>query len=636
MSTQTHTELVSENRSSFLPTGLLLAGLVLLFIAERVIGEGMIRNALVGVASAAMIGGFLVRVQWFKASQGEVRQVERLMFFAYVGVMVALGFYVLSQDWGIRLLGQRPTTDMGDRLQTIFKVLWPAILSCSLLSALAMEVPYLRMPLAESVELRRVKIAGRSALTMALAAIFLFSINYVTHKRDIKKDLSYLKTTRPSESTQKLVQKLGTPVHVVLFFPRVSDVLEQVRPYFDEVKKANKTLKVDVWDHAMVPKFARDHRVSGNGHVLLIKGNDLGPNAQTERFEIGNDIEAARPKLKTLDQTFQERLTKLTKPPRSIALTVGHGERNAGQREGLGEGDGVTSLREVLNRLNIRTSDLGMAQGLASKVPEGTGAVAIIGPREPLVKEEAETLLNYVQNGGRVVIAVDPDVNDGLEPLLTGLGLQRLPGVLASETQFMRRNHSDADKTVVYANEYTSHPSVTTATRHSREVASIFVEGGALAEKAGAKPAPSVTFPLRTAPGFWRDLNGNYKKDADEPAEALNMMAAVTFPGQGGKQEGRAIVIADSDFVSDKLIRNPGNLLPFIDSLRWLVGEEDISGAPSSEEDVAIEHTRAEDKWLFYLTTFGAPVPIALAGLWVSRRRKRRTRISKPAEEKKS
>ena len=76
--------------------------------------------------------------------------------------------------------------------------------------------------------------------------------------------------------------------------------------------------------------------------------------------------------------------------------------------------------------------------------------------------------------------------------------------------------------------------------------------------------------------------------------------------------------------MTNKLAPNNGNMLLFVDSLAWLVGNEDLSGEVSSEEDVAIEHTREKDKLWFYATTFGMPAPILLGGLWVARSRRRR------------
>jgi hypothetical protein len=178
----------------------------------------------------------------------------------------------------------------------------------------------------------------------------------------------------------------------------------------------------------------------------------------------------------------------------------------------------------------------------------------------------------------------------------------------------------------VFSNSYTSHPSVTTVTRNQREVATILVGASALkavAPSPGGGPKPKVTFPLRSAREFWRDLEGDFERKGDEQYESLNLMAAVTIPAEGGK-EGRVVVMGDGDFMTDKVAGNHGNYLLFVDMLAWLVGNEELGGEVSSEEDVAIEHTREEDKVWFYATTFAVPAPIVALGFWVARRRRRR------------
>ena len=88
------------------------------------------------------------------------------------------------------------------------------------------------------------------------------------------------------------------------------------------------------------------------------------------------------------------------------------------------------------------------------------------------------------------------------------------------------------------------------------------------------------------------------------------------------------MIIADGDFVTDKLIGNRGNVFPFVDTLRWLIGEEDLSGNLTSEEDVPIEHRRDEDKIWFYSTTFAGPALIAILGTYIIRRRRKRAKAS--------
>jgi hypothetical protein len=219
---------------------------------------------------------------------------------------------------------------------------------------------------------------------------------------------------------------------------------------------------------------------------------------------------------------------------------------------------------------------------------------------------------------------VDPGADDGLDPLLAGLGLARRPGTLASDKNHLRRAHDDTDKAIVFSNKYSSHPTVTTVSHFSAEVATIFVGGvGLTRSTAAVTPKPSVTFPLRSGPGFFRDLDGDFTRDPNEPEESVDMIAAVTVSEKEGAPEGRAVVIGDGDFMTDKVGSNNGNVVLFIDALAWLIGNEELNAEVSSEEDVPIEHSRDQDKLWFYATTFAVPLPLLGLSAWVARRRRR-------------
>jgi hypothetical protein len=308
-----------------------------------------------------------------------------------------------------------------------------------------------------------------------------------------------------------------------------------------------------------------------------------------------------------------------------VALTVGHGEHNSQKGDDVAEGDTVRMLDEVWRRLNIKTSKLGVAEGLASAVPDTAGAVIVVGPKDKFMPEEVETLLSYARKGGRLMLMLDSGNADALDPLLAGVGVVRQPGVLASEKNHLRRAHDNTDKLLVFSNKYSSHPTVTTASRYQADVASIFVAGVGL-DRAPAqelKPKPNVSFPLRTGPGFFRDLDGDLERDSNEPEETTNMLAAVTIPQADGKPEGRVVVIGDGDFMLDKLSTNNGNVMVFVDTLAWLIGNEELNAEVSSEEDVPIEHSRQQDKLWFYATTFAVPLPLLILSAWIARRRRR-------------
>ncbi|HKP63678.1 MAG TPA: DUF4350 domain-containing protein [Polyangiales bacterium] len=613
-----------QQTSNVLGSVLIVAALLALLIGERVFGEGSMRTAVSSLGVLLLLSALGLRLLSWSRSSGDVRGVEQRLLMAYLGVAGAIVLYALSTDAALNMFGVADETR--SKLNTVLTVLWPAVLVVSLSATLFMELVYARMPIAASVELRRVRTAAYAGLTLALSTVFLLSINYVVTARDVRRDVSYFKTTEPSASTKKMLGKLQAPVKALLFYRKTDDVLAQLEPYFAGLAKANPKFKYEVMDAALVPELARKHRVSGNGSVLLLQGE--GDKQKAQSMRIGNELTEARAQLRKLDGLFQQNFTKLAQPERSVQLTVGHGERNS-KSEDAERGEGTKVLDEVWKRLNVKTNKLGMAQGLANAVPDGSGAVLVMGAREKFLPEEADSLLSYVRKGGRLLLMVDPNAEDGLDPLLAGLGVARQAGTLASNKSHMRRKFDNTDRTVVFTNKYSSHPTVTTASKYQAEVASIFVGAVGLekAPAANVEPKPSVTFPLRSTADFYRDVNGNFERDTAEPEETVNLVAAVTLSEKGGA-EGRAVVIGDGDFMTDKLASNNGNLMLFIDSLAWLIGNEELNAEVSSEEDIPIEHSRDKDKLWFYATTFAVPLPLLGLGVWVSRRRRRGGEVS--------
>jgi len=133
-----------------------------------------------------------------------------------------------------------------------------------------------------------------------------------------------------------------------------------------------------------------------------------------------------------------------------------------------------------------------------------------------------------------------------------------------------------------------------------------------------------VDSPLKAHFATFADTNGNFQHDPSEQPRPYELSVAVT------KGQGRIVAVADSDCVSDAVIRFGGNGLFFVDSVRWLTGDEAYSGAISSEADVPITHTRKQDVVWFYASIFVAPVLVIGLGLLVTRptrRKKRRAAI---------
>jgi hypothetical protein len=617
-----------------LASALVAVGLLLVFIGQQVLVDGTARNVALVLAAASVLAGLAGRVMGRAAAPpGSARTAETDLLVATGCVVLGLAVYGLSTDAGLALFGvdDEPASDAQGGLRVIASTLF-VVAGTALLF---MELAYRRMPLAEAIELRRIRSAGLGGVSLALALVFLTSMNYVASERDVRRDLSYLKTTRPSDATLAMVRNLGEPLDVIAFYPEVNEVRQKIEPYFEAIAGESDQLNLAFQDHALSPSLARDHRIRGNGFVLLLRGPE--DNRQAESFEIGTELEAARSRLKTLDGKFQQAFAKLVRRPREIAFTTGHQERND-RNAGTAAGETVDNLKAAFERANVDKKDLGIDDGLATRVDPETPAVMVLGPRQPFLPEEADALLSYVKAGGRLAIFVDPDVDHGLAPLLQALGVELREGIAHSEESFFPRTRTTADRANVFTNRYSSHPTVTIASRNSSQLVTVFLGGGALAEYQGEGRVDGVdvSFPVRSGGQFWLDQDGDHERDRDaEPAETLNLMAVVTVPNPDG-EEGRAVIIADGEFMTDQLMRLPfANGYVTGDILNWFLGEEQIIGDTTSEEDVRVQFRKEEDALLFYGTSFGVPLPILGLGVWVSRRR-RSQRVGARKEEKSS
>ena len=103
----------------------------------------------------------------------------------------------------------------------------------------------------DAVEGWRLGASGRSALVLVLVLGTLGFANYIASQLDWKRDWSYLRTTRPSESTLRIAENLDEPLEVVLFYPPANQVAEALLLYLEELEAASQRVRLSVVEHAL-------------------------------------------------------------------------------------------------------------------------------------------------------------------------------------------------------------------------------------------------------------------------------------------------------------------------------------------------------------------------------------------------
>ena len=499
---------------------------------------------------------------------------------------------------------------------------WISFLTLGLLGSLGTEIGIIDSgdgDLADSVMVSRYSIRW---LNIALLLLSLVAINYVAVKTDKMVDLSYLKVTEPSSGTIQVIGNLEDVLIIEAYFPYDNEVLPDVKTFLDKLPKDR--VKVKILDKDLNPKEAEESKVSRNGQMVIRVGDKL------ERISIGSTQKKAKKTLKKLDQTFQKSLQKISTNSKSVYFTRDHGEMEP--NSSLSDLRRMRRAEALLKSQNFVPKRLDSKSGLFQTVPADAALVVIAGPSLPFVAQEIEVLLDYLQSGGSILLALDREFEDSssgvsveglsLRKMVGKVGIEVLDGRVANDKKYVTATRTKADKWFLVTNLFGSHPAVESLSKHDNKLRVLARNSEALSVKKidGWK----VDELIKTFGDSYLDLNLNSEFDKDKERKKIYPIS-VSAEHLASKSDGKGkiIVLSDATMISDLLLNNnPGNQVMFLDSVRWLTGDESIVSSQSSEEDVLLTHAKEEHLVIFYASVFVVPGSVLLLGFFATRRRK--------------
>ena len=492
------------------------------------------------------------------------------------------------------------------------------------------------------VEVARVERAVRTAVTVLAAAGFLAAAVFTVNKADVRVDLAFAAPTTPSGATLALLDTASCgdakeKPEVFLFFERGSSALAEVDDYFDVLEQ--KGARLTTLDQALDPTLSKELKVSKNGTIAVRCG------ARSETYTLGVDRDEAQKKLPKLDGELRTRMGKVSRDPVTVYFTTGHGERPFDENDKSGRASGKT-LKRLLEARNAKVKKLGVADGLAARVPDDAALVVVFGPSQPFLPAEARALAAFVDAGGAVALFLDPSppgstatttaaqddpraamlaTTTSLQPLLAALGVTFGGSELVNDKEYVRQSGSAADNVFLYSTSFGAHKSVKTLSSYRGKAALYFLQAQKLARIEGAAAdGPKLSMLARSPPATWEDTNGNRRFDGDSEKRGVVDYAGVVEKKVGDK-EARGLVVGDSDVVGDVLMTNEANAVFAWEAFQWLLRDDDTpAGAVTVDEDVPIRHTRDEDTAVFYGTVLGVPALVVVVGLTTVNLRRRR------------
>ena len=471
------------------------------------------------------------------------------------------------------------------------------------------------------IKTRQTKYTLYVTVYFLVVVAILGAVNFLANRHNKSIDSTSNKKFSLSDQTIKVVKGLTKDVTITDYDK--TSAFTTSRDLLDRYDNLSSKLHVVYLDPDKKPQVAKQAGIRAYGQIIVDSG------------------------------TKKEEAKSLTEEEVTGALirSLKSGERNACFVSGSGEHGlddtgraGYANAKEALEKSNYKARTISLLGGAApaagappadtkiqlgataasgsgpkAEVPADCTVLIVGGPKYEYLQPAVDAIQAYVNNGGRLLVMLDPALKLGREETQENTGLEKLLdswGVTVEKTLAIDASGIGQifglSEVVPLVTSYETHAIV----RELKETATAFplartleVKSGGAAEKLFSTSDNSfATSNLNSA-----EIRIDPKKDKKGP---LVLGAAGTVK-QAGK-EGRFVAVGSSSFIANNILRFNGNRDLFLNMMNWLSSDEDlISIRPKDPEDRRLALSSRQMGTIFSSSVIGLPLIVVAAGLMV-------------------
>ena len=434
----------------------------------------------------------------------------------------------------------------------------------------------------ESSQKRSSKLGANSAATIIAAlAIFAF-VNFLGYRHHKKFDLTAEKLFTLSDQTKKVLGGLQKDVKILNFNKTEEGVATVVEQYRD----LNKHITYERIDLQARPELASQFKgITGRGETVVMAG---------KRME----------KVASLDeQSLTSAIMKVTRDQaKTVCFIEGHGEKELGG----GGPEGYQQVDAKLRADNYATKSINLMA--TNQIPADCSVLVLAGPKKALLPSEAEMVKKYLNEGGKLMVELDPEADPELSDLVKDWHIE-----VHNDTAIDFRGVREVGLAVPLVTQYGQHPITKDFVRGTK---TFYPQARSL--KAESKDGITVIDLLKTSEACFGETELKGKEPTfDEGKDTKGPLTlGVAATKKIGEKDARLIVIGDSDFASNAYQRSVANGDLFVNTINWLAEEQDlISIRPKSQTNRDVQLSATAQNLLFWLIFF---MPVAVIGLGIS------------------
>ncbi|MCO5113331.1 MAG: GldG family protein [Bdellovibrionaceae bacterium] len=488
-------------------------------------------------------------------------------------------------------------------------------------------VYYNRSQLVEFLGARSTKNGMSNGAIIFLGFLVLIGINFLSVRYNKSWDITKDQVNSLSAESFKVLDELDEPVSIIGYYQGKQHaaqrmVLKRIFKLYENAGVSK--VKTELLDAHMAPSASADLTAEDfNKIVVVVKQGD-----KTERV--------AEPISEESITTAMIRLK--TQIHSQVYFTMGHGERSPGDESGFG----VSHLKQLLESRGFKVSDLSLFNAPDGKVPADASVLVIMGPKKDFLSKEMEILQEYVQRGGKLFVALDPEAEVNLSALFKPWGLEYNKHFVASFQSVMplivigsefdggspiTDKFSNAQVLFPLSGSWTGdlehetfqyEPLVKTneysfSVQAPQEIQRVMEEAQATGQIQGQVFDLGVMVTRRPEKPNPLDPHGVEAKDNE---------SFLKDEKEGDPESFISVLFADSDFVSNEYIFNGFNKDLALNALTYLSGQKDLITIRSNEAQPTT--IKLSPTGFNVASLFGLSVPFVFLVLtfvfWIRRR----------------
>jgi len=304
-----------------------------------------------------------------------------------------------------------------------------------------------------------------------------------------------------------------------------------------------------------------------------------------------------------------------------VVFLSGHGERDINGDDNRA----YTTLKQQLTEMGFNLTKVNL---LEKRLPDNTKLLVIAAPDNKYLAGEIKQLDNYINQGGNLLWLVDPGELQSLDNLATSFGIQFQDGVIVDNNVDLRNTLNIQHPAIIPVTEYFPHI-ITNTIRYN----------SLLPLARGISPLTNETTVnnwqqevlFNSLDKSWTETGGLTEEmvfdsstgDVAGPITiAIALHRALEKPSEIHTSQ-RAVIVGDSDFLSDTYIGAGANLNLGLNIFNWLIGDDDfisVEVKPSPDTKLELNDTQ------LMIIAFGffliIPLFLIITGFLIWRKRK--------------